>query len=76
MVVCVYLNQYAKFLKMIQIKFVDLIEIHIFCFMHFFLRLIFSEKISDTFDIEFELRKNPHRVPVSLIPFNLMFLDK
>ena len=50
MVFFVYLSQYAKFCKIIQTKVIDLIEIHIFCLKHFFLRVIFFEKISDTSD--------------------------
>ena len=56
MVVYVCLNQYTKFHKM-SIQLVDLIEIHICCYMHFFLRLIVSEKITDTFDIKFKYLK-------------------
>ena len=33
MLVYVYLNQYAKLRKIFQILLVDLIEIHIFCYM-------------------------------------------
>ena len=47
MVFCVYLRKYAKFRKMFQTKVVDLIEIHIFCWKHFFLEVILSEKMSD-----------------------------
>ena len=54
MVFCVYLNQYTKFRKMFQKLIVDLIEIYIFCNMHFFLQLIISKKINDTFDIKFK----------------------
>ena len=52
MVVCFYLKQYAKFRKM-NITSRPHRDTHVFQ-IHFFLRLIFSEEISDTFDIEFK----------------------
>ena len=50
MVFFVYLSQYAKFCKIIQTKIIDLIEVHIFCFKHFFLRVIVFDKIINTSD--------------------------
>ena len=35
-VFCVYLSKYGEFLKMFVIKVVDLVKVHIFCFIHIF----------------------------------------
>ena len=65
MVFFIYLSQYAKFYKIIQTKVIDLIEIHIFCLKHFFLRVILFEKISDTSDIFDELILTKNRKVLS-----------
>ena len=52
----VYLSYYVKYKKIFQIKVVDHIEIHIFCFKYFFLRVMFPRK-TEIISIVFQFRK-------------------